>query len=292
MRWRLVVALVGVVAAPAAAQRPHYEGGVSAATGRYIFADRTTSITLSTGLAWTAGPVTIRGSVPVWLQNTTLISATPAGSIPSGGGGRNSEAVRDSSVARRRRGAGGMGGTGGMPAGSASIVAAAAPVVTTAADEFRVAVGDPVLSGVVRAGAGVVSVSAGFGVKVPVTDTSRFGTGRWDLGGSASISVRADRRTVVAVDGSYWHLGDLAELDFRDPVAATASVARLVGTSWGVALMGSAASSPIAGFPGPATVGGAVSRFSRAGIWSLTVSAGLTETSPDLGLGVSWRVRL
>ncbi len=289
MRWRFAVALSWAVASQAAAQRPHYEGSLSATTGRYIFADRTTSVTLSNGLAWSAGPFTVRGSVPVWLQNTTLISATPAGSIPSGGGGRNSEAVRDSSLARRRRGA---DGAGGSPTGSEVSALAVAPVTTATADEFRVAVGDPVVNGIVRASGGAVSVSAGLGIKIPVTDTARFGTGRWDFGGSASVSVRADRRTVVALDASYWHLGDLPELDFRDPVAATASVVRLVGSTWGVALNGSAASSPIAGFPGPASLGGAVSRFTREGIWTVTVSAGLAETSPDLGIGVSWRIRL
>lgn len=73
------LALAAGVTAPLAAQEVAYEGGLSAATGRYIFTERTTTWTLLAGLAYTAGRFTLRGSVPIVLQNTTLVTRSGMG---------------------------------------------------------------------------------------------------------------------------------------------------------------------------------------------------------------------
>ncbi|HXI21622.1 MAG TPA: hypothetical protein VNH46_11075, partial [Gemmatimonadales bacterium] len=55
-------ALLWAVAAPAAAQSLAYEGGLGFTTGRYIFTTRTTSWSLTTGLALQVNRLTLRAS--------------------------------------------------------------------------------------------------------------------------------------------------------------------------------------------------------------------------------------
>lgn len=272
---------------PLASQTVHYEGSVSATTGRYIFSERTTSIAWSSGLAVTVGRVTIRAAVPVWWQNTPLVTASGMGQIPSGGGGERSRAVSDSAMARRRRGdgTGGGGQAGMMPALAAD---AAVPVDVT--QQYETALGDPVASASMTFGTGRATVTLGVGAKVPVADTASFGTGEWDVGGSAALSVRVRDRTLVGVDASYWHLGDLAELDFRDPVTGGVSLSHLFGSRWGAMVSATAATAPIEGFPGPAAIGGGVTRFWGGSAVGLNLAVGLTQTSPDVSGGLTWRI--
>jgi hypothetical protein len=114
IRRAALVLLAALGPASLAAQGLYYEGGLSLASGTYIFAERTTSWGISSGLAATSGPVTLRASVPVYFQNTTLVSLSgPGGGIPTGGS--SSDAVADSMAARKRREDGGGGqGQGGM----------------------------------------------------------------------------------------------------------------------------------------------------------------------------------
>jgi len=80
--------LIGLVSAPAAAQTLHYEGGAGLATGTYILTERTSSWSLSTGLALGAGPVTFRLAVPVFYQSTTLVHRSATLVAPTAGGFR------------------------------------------------------------------------------------------------------------------------------------------------------------------------------------------------------------
>ncbi|HEU5303994.1 MAG TPA: hypothetical protein VFU40_05065, partial [Gemmatimonadales bacterium] len=73
-------------ALPLSAQGLYYEGGLSMARGTYIFTERTTSWSLATGFAFDRHAVTLRASLPVHLQNTTLVSLSgPGGGLPTGG---------------------------------------------------------------------------------------------------------------------------------------------------------------------------------------------------------------
>jgi hypothetical protein len=55
---------------------------VSATTGRYFFDTRTTSFSLSSGLAYTTGRLTLRVALPIVAQNTPLVTASvPAASF-------------------------------------------------------------------------------------------------------------------------------------------------------------------------------------------------------------------
>ena len=61
---------------------------------------------------------------------------------------------------------------------------------------------------------------------------------------------------------------------------------------WGLGVVASGATSAVPGYEAPALIGMSLSRATRRGGWGITASAGLTETAPELLVGVSWRVRL
>lgn len=54
----------------------------------------------------------------------------------------------------------------------------------------------------------------------------------------------------------------------------------------------SAGSSALEGYDGPMWIGGYLSRGSAAGTWGINGAVGLSETTPDFTLGLSWSVRL
>jgi hypothetical protein len=90
-------------------------------------------------------------------------------------------------------------------------------VPASAVTGFEAALGDPTVSLTLaawRRGGSAVSLSAT--AKLPLTDTTQFGTGEWDVGGTVSWS-QLGGRALLGLDASYWHLGDLPELDLRDP---------------------------------------------------------------------------
>ncbi|MGE0441832.1 MAG: hypothetical protein AB7S39_15190 [Gemmatimonadales bacterium] len=286
----LAVAL-GFLGTRGAAAQVVYEGAFSMTTGRYFFTERTTGWSVSSGLAVTTGPVTARISWPVWLQNTTLVSTTGVGGVPTGGPSA-AGAVRDSGQARRRQGGQGQG-AGAAPsfqvAGTAAAGRVEAPAEAVTGYEFGAA--DPfiqVAARIVRADR--VSVSISGAIKPPVVDTARFGTGAWDYGLGASGSITLGRSGFLGLDAGYWSLGDIAGLPLNAVATGGVSVGYLAGNT-AVAASLTAATSAIDGFPGPAAVSLLVSRLGRHAA-GFSIGAGLTEASPDLSAGISWRVRL
>ncbi len=248
------------------AQGVAYEGGVSLATGRYIFTTRTTSVTIATGFAYTAGRLTLRAGLPVFVQNTSLLAGSGAGMMPSGGG------------------SGGSVGGGGMMGGGSG----------TGMAHYRTAAGDPSVQVgwrlVDRARTGVTLSAA---AKIPVTDTTTYGTGRWDWGATLSLSHRPPGELFFGLDLSYWHLGDLPQLNFRDPILGTATASRFFPTSWAGSLFASAGTAALPGYQPPVSVGAGVTHFSRRHLaWGVTAAIGLTETAPQFAIGASWRIGL
>lgn len=294
-RW---VTVVSVVAAPWVSlegQSLHYEGAVSVASGNYIFTQRTTSWTLANGLALSAGPFTLRGSLPVIRQNTSLIAGLSTGLLPTGGS--SGGAVADSAAARGGRGGGSGGPSLQVTESSGYLQEVASPaddpveVPTTAVTGYRMVVGDPSLGlGIVALQQGGASVNLGAGLKIPVTDTSAYGTGQWDVGGFLSLSHILGRSTLIGFDLAYWHLGDLPELDLRDAVMGSASIAYLGRSGWGGSALVSGARSVVAGFADAYTAGVAISRVGRRATMSVNLMRGFTETTPEFSIGLSWRI--
>jgi hypothetical protein len=269
------------------AQGVRLEGGLSLATGAYLFEERTTTWALSTGLAIERGAFTLRGSVPLYLQNTTLVSASGLGQIPTGGS--SSGTVADSGRARHQRDGAGSRHQSLDPVFSHGAV----EVPTSAAAGYETAVGDPTLSLSWRShplpGA---SVTLGAAVKAPVADTSTFGTGRWEVGATLATPPRLGRAMLLGLDLAYWHLGDLDDLEFRDPLYGGLSLGYLSASGWGGTLMVAGGTTILDGFDPRVRVGAGFSRLSAGGSWGAHSTLGLTETSPDLTVGFVWSVRL
>ena len=193
-----------------------------------------------------------------------------------------------------RRGAG--GGPSGSLAASHSELAGSRygpPVETppSAVTGYRVGLGDPMGGATVRlVQRGGTSVSAGLTVKVPLTDTTAFGTGAWDAGASASISQIVGP-VMLGADVSYWWFGDMPALELRDGPWATVSVSKLFG-EWLMTAAGSAGTATLPGFEPPISVSASVGRLGGSALWSLTASVGVTETVADFSLAAGWRISL
>ena len=62
--------------------------------------------------------------------------------------------------------------------------------------------------------------------------------------------------------------------------------------AWAATVLVSAGTSVLGGFDAPVSIGAGVHRLAGAGSWSVLSTIGLTETSPDLTVGLLWSVRL
>lgn len=158
----------------------------------------------------------------MYLQNSSLVALSgPGGVIPTGGS--SSGAMANSGAARKGRG--GAAGASGM---SPRLAQSAVRVPSSALTTYRAAMGDPTVEVSWRAvDASRTGVTVSLLAKVPVADTAIFGTGPWDLASGVGLTQRVGRRLTAGVEVAYWRLGDLATLDFRDPVYGTASVGYL-----------------------------------------------------------------
>jgi len=285
----VVVALVlGSMGSTLSAQSVHYEGGLSVSSGNYIYTERTTSWVFTNGLALGAGPFTVRAMLPLFRQNSLLVTVSSAGPIPIGGSGTDPES-------------GGRGGGDAIPqivgdydhmAQSESLTVDSGELPTTVSG-YEMAVGDPAASvnlSVYQGGS--VGISMNVSVKAPLTGVTGFGTGQWDLGGSASLSHRIGFSGLVALDVGYWHLGDPVDMDLRDPVLASLSLNRLSMGGWALGVSASAATAVVAGYPNAYQIGASVNRVGRGGTFGVNVAVGLTETTPDLTVGLNWRIGL
>lgn len=275
-RWP--VALLLLAPGPLAAQGIRLDAGLGVSSGTYLFEERTTTWSLSGGVALELGGFILRGSLPVYLQNSTLISGSGVGRIPTGGS--SSGTVADSGAERRGR-------------EHPLLSHGAVEVPASATVDYRAALGDPILSLTWwTRGAGRTSLAIGAAVKAPAADTATFGTGQWDAGVTAGMSRALGGRLLAGLDLAYWRLGDLEELELRDPLYATASLGYLGSGGWGGTLLVSGGTTVLQGYDPPITLGAGLHRLAGAQSWSLLSTVGLTETAPDFALGVRWETRL
>jgi hypothetical protein len=275
MRRAAIELALAAFAVPAAAQRVAYEGNLSVATGTYYFTARTTSWTLGSGLAYTAGPVTLRAWAPVFMQNTTLVVRSGGGMTPTGG--PTSDALPDSGRTPPTGGASGRRRT---------------PAPESALTGYELVMGDPMAQLVVGlADDARTSLTVAAGLKFPVTDTSAYGTGEWDASTTVSIMRWLGSAGFVSLDATYWYLGDLPDLELRDVLAGTATLGRPLGNAWVASLSMSGGTAVLSGYDPAASVGVMIGRLGRA-LWSGWAALGLTEAVPDVSIGLSWRIEL
>jgi hypothetical protein len=278
------------------AQGAFYEGGLSLASGNYIFTKRTNTFTLLTGLAVQAGPVTLRATLPTYLQNSSLLAGSSTGLLPTGGS--SSRAVADSGASRKGRD-GRTTAAGAAPSTSLAVVAivqdslGSVDVPASSVTGYGTTIGDPTVGLSARVWQGPrVGVILGVGAKLALTDSSSYGTGAWDVGGSFSFAYSLGLTTMIGVDLAYWWMGDAPELELQNSLMASVSLSHLWLSGWGFSASVFRATPVIDGFACTASAGVGVLRFSPRGSIGLNASVGLTETAPDVMIGVSWRIGL
>lgn len=280
MRPFALAGLVGLLPAPLVAQEVAWEGALAMATGTYLFTERTTGWTLTNGVAVAAGPVSVRISWPLLLQNSALVTASGSTWIPTGG--PYSGMVADSGAARgSQRGSGGGGGMQGS-----------LDVPLTAVTDYTAALGDPTAQASVRIGSLARSLTLHGAAKAPLADTASFGTGRWDFSAGGALTYMLGTSGFLGADLSWWHLGDLPELDFQDPVWGMVSGGAALGGGWAGLVSVSGGTSALAGYDGPWSVSAGLSRLMGATMVGVSAAVGLTDTAPQLSLALSWRVAL
>lgn len=286
----LATALVLGGATSLAAQQLGYTGSVGLSTGDYIFTERTTSISFYNGLDVRAGRFRLSAGIPVVVQNSAALTAVGGMMLPTGG--PDYRAVRDRSPGAKvpmRKGA----GSGSMSGMSAAIVAGDTIVGPSG---YETNLGDPVLHAGLELVGGVGalrSLEITFGAKAPLNDLdSGVGTGEWDYGGGAGVTLSAERVLLFA-DASYWHYGDLPEMPLRDGVGGSAGIGLPVGPRGSLLVSVSGGQSVVPGLDGYASID-AMGAYHVSPVASLSagIGAGLTESSPGLTLQLGWHVVL
>lgn len=278
-----------LVGARAPAQSVSWTGAAQGASGKYIFAERTTTASVSNGLVVVAGPLVLSGSIPVVYQSTPWISQSGIGVIPTGG-------PQSGETHGSGQGGGGGGGGGGQGPGSIRYALAGGSVMLQDTTQYdQIGIGDPMAFASVRLfgepGSGPTLHVTG-AAKAPLASVrSGFGTGEWDFGAGGSVAAPLGP-VVIGLDATKWWLGDMPDLVIDDPVTYGATVTHylaanrysIFGTFWG-------ASKTFADTDAPRQVGvGACRMYAGVCALGLTVSAGLTSSSPDIAVGMSWQV--
>ncbi len=267
------VALATLAARPLAGQID-YVGSVQFASGDYIFSERTNSAFLFNGVSASTGAVAFTLSMPLILQSTPWITYGGVTAIPSGG-------TEHSELGRQM---------GGRHAHEAVTL-----VDTTAYEDFGI--GDPLAHAEFRLwkeGGAFPSLRITADVKVPIADVDRgFGTGQWDYSAGVSLS-KSLGRTMLFTDLAYWVLGDLPDLELKNPLAYSVGLGHILpGARVGLLASVFGYTRILDGVDPPAQVSLGLSYLLGSGR-SLIGSAafGLSESSPDVSLSFGWRFRL
>jgi hypothetical protein len=271
-----VVAAILAAAPPAPAQRIEYAGSLQLASGDYIFTERTNSLLLFNGLSVSGGCFRVSVSVPLIYQSTPFISYGSGLLIPSGG--------PESADVGERMGGGRMGRGSMMEE---------IDLADTATFE-ELGLGDVSAHAEIELlgfSASRPSIRLTAGAKVPVAGVDRgFGTGEWDYGAGLSAAQPLGRMLILA-DFSYWILGDMPDLELKNPVSYALAVGHPLSERLGLLVSVFGYSKIIEGTDPPAQLSLGLSYLIGANR-SLTSSAafGLTESSPDVSVSVGWRL--
>jgi hypothetical protein len=276
----LVLAVVALVAAasPAGADGS-YLGRVQVASGRYIFAERTTSLYVVNGIDLSNGRFHLSAALPVIVQSTPWVTFSPV-PIPSGGTGSGQVGAQIGEHAGRGGGIGGRNGTLVVTLAETSI-------------ERHAGIGDPV----VRGGVDLLSTSAtgirlAAVVKAPFAQyEDGFGTGEWDFGAGVSLDrTHGTHRAFGALE--FWRIGDLADLALKDAAMYQAGYEKMFNSRrWSALAVLQGWSSVLEDTDPPIEFGLGVARhLSSSGRIGVSASFGLTQTAPDVSLSVDWQV--
>lgn len=280
----LVVAAAVLLGGPAlvGAQEVTWAGGVDVTNGDYYFSERTTALWLTNGVTARWGGFWLDASLPLLMQNSDVVTRVAGLPVPTGGS-------RSGDVARRGSGSGsGDGsGTGEMRR----------TIEIEEPGSLELDVADPVFGAGVDLtpdGTAVRSVRFGVSAKAPVRSVeSGIGTGEWDVGVGGGTSIAAGS-VLVLLDGTWWSLGDLPDLELKNVFSYSAAVGGLLGdgsVGWTASVTGS--TTMIDDVEAPVSVGGDVLFWSDAGSsFRAGLRFGLTESAADVAGSLGWAIPL
>ncbi len=272
-------------AAPGQESQLTYSGSLQYASGNYTLSETTRSFLLFNGLTYEKGRWSFSASIPLIDQDTPFVTYVGGTPVPSG---RQQEVDPGTSMD------GGMSGTSGSGTGRGRTVTVPDPETLNFSES---GLGDPVFRGDFTVSEGQAS-GVRFGVygaaKAPLADEdSGFGTGEWDYGAGVTLSKRAGS-TLLLADLGYWIFGDLQDFELNDPLTYSFALGRSLGGGR-YSLLGSISgyTETVDGVDGPVEAGVTVQRLNSSGrSFSVTFSAGLTESAPDYSFSTGWRVGL
>ncbi len=261
--------LAWILAAFAAADAAEisYNGSLQFATGHYIFTERSTGLYLFSGMAVRRSPLRFSASIPVIFQNNPWITYTGSGLLPSGGTQHT-----DTDTRGRIR-------------------------LPDTTDYVDMGLGDMFLRTdleLLETRGMRPGLQLSGSVKVPIADTEAgFGTGEWDYGIGLSTSAAAGGFLLMA-DAMYWFLGDMPGLVLEDALSYAISAGRpLPGGRYGLIVSFFGYTRTIEDVDPPLQVSlGLTYLTETGGSFNGNVSAGLTESAPDIGVSLGWQVPL
>lgn len=263
----------------AVAQQFTYNGSAQYATGNYFFTERTGSFYLNNGMTVSGRGITLSINVPLVIQNSPWVSYSSHGFLPTGGPGNGTV---DS------------GGRGGMGSGGRRIDPGDADTISYSKTGFS----DPNLSGNFRlfgSTSGRTSVNGNFNLKFPLTEPEKgFGTGAWDMGAGISVAQRLGLSYLWLLDVMYWHLGDMEELNFNNPVSYSTGIGRVFdGAKWLLSanIYGYTKILDTADPPLSAGLSGGLRLSSKVRL-NANLVIGLTESVSDFSAGFGWGLDL
>lgn len=288
------------------AQQLEYGGGLSAASGKFIFTEATTTWTFTNSLQVVGDRWRFGVSIPLIAQNSTAI--TMVGGIPLPTGGPNSGPIGDRTsgepipMQRRRSGTTGGGSSAGVNTLSTWGVPLTplSAVVDSGAVEglgpYAMTLGDPVFD---AGGELFVSEGGQFRLggqvfaKVPLADpASGVSTGAFDYGAGATMSVLGER-IILFADVSHWMLGDLADLPLADMTTASVGGGGTVGAARRLSVLATAnAATAFVETVDPSASAGLSFGYAvgPARFLNASVTLGLTESVADWMVAVWWHV--
>lgn len=253
-----------------------YNGSAQFATGNYFFTENTNSFYLNNGFSIRKNGFSMSINIPYIVQSTPWISVSSRGLIATGGPGN--EKVGGEGAGNRR--------------GGRRIDPGVADTISYSSASF----GDPNLSGNVKlfeSNRQRTSVNVGLNVKFPVADpTDGFGTGAWDAGAGISLFQRIGLNYLWLLDVMYWRLGDMEDLEFKNPVSFSSGLGRSISNGkWLVSVNIYGYTRIIEGIDPPLSSGlNAGLRVNPKLNLNANLVIGLSDSTPDVSSGFGWSI--
>lgn len=303
---RFVVLMLPVLMLPfgaARGQKVFYTGNLSYSSGSYFFSETTRSFSFTNGLGVRGERLTFSVSIPYIAQTSPWVSNTAIGGLPTGG--KEHGKLRDGGG--QGGGQGGQGGQGGKAAqNTLSVLAAQMRQSETldladTLDYQQQGFSDPSI----LASYSLIRGSDRFGNRFTMTlngslkiPTRRlddgFSTEALDAGGGTSMSYVFLTGWGLMLDLMVWRLGDLEDLELKDPLSIGFGVTRLLWKSeWMLSASVLSYTQIVEGYDPPRSLYfGAGKKITPRCFYSASLGLGLTESSSDLMLGLGWSIDL